>query len=71
MIRQRRKAQGLSLDEMSLATGVCTSSLSRIETGNRTELDVATLATISEALNLNPATLIAPFFTGPATKAAA
>ncbi len=56
-LRRRRKALGLSQKRLSLAAGIATNTVARIERGeyrpSRTELEQ-----IAEALGMNPAALV-------------
>ena len=56
-IRASRKKQGLSLQELSLLSGISSPALSLIETGKR-DVRVTTLAKIASALRARPSTLL-------------
>jgi transcriptional regulator with XRE-family HTH domain len=70
-IRRHRHEAGLSARQLAGLVGRDHSNVLRIENGMCPDLTVETLMAFSRALRINPATLVAPFFTAPGSKQAA
>lgn len=71
IVRRARKQARLSQTQLGEIVGLNQWTISRIETGARSDLDASTIAAISAALKLNPAALITPFVDAPETGEAA